>query len=113
MVLYRGSDYKYPYFSVSDISADGSKADANCDEVHEKESSSHIAHAEESLVTSPIKRDGQITLIRGVGSPDRVRFQLPGEAQLAEEADHLLDGLGPRFIDWWGYEPLPVDAGIW
>jgi hypothetical protein len=29
--------------------------------------------------------------------------QLLGEAQLAEEADQLLEGLGPRFTDWWGY----------
>ena len=38
--------------------------------------------------------------------------QLLGEAQLAEEADQLLEGLGPRFTDWWGYEPLPVDADL-
>jgi hypothetical protein len=44
--------------------------------------------------------------------PNRVRFQLLGEAQLAEEADQLLEGLGPRFTDWWGYEPLPVDADL-
>ena len=54
----------------------------------------------------------QPRLIQGVGSPNRVRFQLPGEAQLAEEADRLLDGLGPRFTDWWGYDPLPVDADL-
>lgn len=52
------------------------------------------------------------SLIKGVGSPERVRFQLPGEAQLEKEADKLLDGLGPRFTDWWGYEPLPVDADL-
>ncbi|PPS18009.1 hypothetical protein GOBAR_AA02550 [Gossypium barbadense] len=51
-------------------------------------------------------------LIQGVGSPSRVRFQLPGEAELVAEADRLLDGLGPRFTDWWGYEPLPVDGDL-
>lgn len=51
-------------------------------------------------------------IILGVGLPNRVRFQLPGEAQLAEEADTLLEGLGPRFNDWWGYDPLPVDADL-
>lgn len=51
-------------------------------------------------------------LIQGVGSRTRVRFQLPGEAQLAEEADQLLHGLGPRFTDWYGYDPLPVDADL-
>ncbi|KAF8399087.1 hypothetical protein HHK36_014953 [Tetracentron sinense] len=28
------------------------------------------------------------------------------------EADRLLDGLGPRFIDWWMPKPLPVDADL-
>ncbi|CAI9282154.1 unnamed protein product [Lactuca saligna] len=36
-------------------------------------------------------------LIQGVGSRTRVRFQLPGEKQLMEESDQLLQGLGPRF----------------
>ncbi|KAL6520317.1 hypothetical protein OROMI_032497 [Orobanche minor] len=54
----------------------------------------------------------QSSLIKEVGFPNRVRFQLPGEAELAEEADALLEGLGPRFTDWWGYGPLPVDADL-
>ncbi|XP_038684037.1 chloroplastic group IIA intron splicing facilitator CRS1, chloroplastic [Tripterygium wilfordii] len=28
------------------------------------------------------------------------------------ETDRLLDGLGPRFIDWWMQKPLPVDADL-
>ncbi|XP_059449206.1 chloroplastic group IIA intron splicing facilitator CRS1, chloroplastic isoform X2 [Corylus avellana] len=28
------------------------------------------------------------------------------------ETDRLLDGLGPRFIDWWMHKPLPVDADL-
>ncbi|KAL0378058.1 UNVERIFIED_CONTAM: Chloroplastic group IIA intron splicing facilitator CRS1, chloroplastic [Sesamum radiatum] len=28
------------------------------------------------------------------------------------EADRLLDGLGPRFVDWWMQKPLPVDADL-
>ncbi|XP_071735249.1 chloroplastic group IIA intron splicing facilitator CRS1, chloroplastic, partial [Rutidosis leptorrhynchoides] len=28
------------------------------------------------------------------------------------EADRLLDGLGPRFVDWWMPKPLPVDADL-
>ncbi|KAK4764658.1 hypothetical protein SAY86_025748 [Trapa natans] len=112
IILYRGANYKYPYFSVGAISTGGSEQDTDHDEDDKKESPSDIAHTEEPSLTSPIKRDGQMNLIRGVGYPDRVRFQQPGEAQLAEEADRLLDGLGPRFTDWWGYEPLPVDADL-
>ncbi|KAL8476649.1 hypothetical protein ACS0TY_029079 [Phlomoides rotata] len=28
------------------------------------------------------------------------------------EADRLLDGLGPRFVDWWMHKPLPVDGDL-
>ncbi|KAK7317461.1 hypothetical protein RJT34_01719 [Clitoria ternatea] len=28
------------------------------------------------------------------------------------ETDRLLDGLGPRFIDWWMHKPLPIDADM-
>ncbi|KAK4838817.1 hypothetical protein QYF36_016639 [Acer negundo] len=28
------------------------------------------------------------------------------------EGDRLLDGLGPRFVDWWMWKPLPVDADL-
>lgn len=28
------------------------------------------------------------------------------------ETDRLLDGLGPRFVDWWMHKPLPVDADL-
>ncbi|WCJ25346.1 CRM-domain containing factor CFM3B chloroplastic [Euphorbia peplus] len=28
------------------------------------------------------------------------------------ETDRLLDGLGPRFVDWWMAKPLPVDADL-
>ncbi|KAL0350966.1 UNVERIFIED_CONTAM: CRM-domain containing factor CFM2, chloroplastic [Sesamum radiatum] len=53
-----------------------------------------------------------LPIIQGVGLPNRVRFQLPGEAELADEVDALLEGLGPRFTDWWGCDPLPVDADL-
>lgn len=69
-----------------------------------------------SAVESPgLNSDTQIShppLVQGVGLPNRVRFQLPGEAQLADDADELLEELGPRFNDWWGYDPLPVDADL-
>lgn len=65
-----------------------------------------------SAAPIPTNVKTQPNLIQGVGLSNRVRFQLPGESQLAEEADRLLDGLGPRFTDWWGYDPLPVDADL-
>ncbi|KAF3338244.1 chloroplastic group IIA intron splicing facilitator CRS1 [Carex littledalei] len=51
-------------------------------------------------------------LVPGVGSQNIVRLQLPGEAKVAEEADRVLNGLGPRFLDWWGLDPKPIDADL-
>lgn len=105
IILYRGANYKYPYFS-SDMN-DSSITDPKEDDGEESFSSDIKC----SVPNSP-KTTVHPQLIQGVGSQDRVRFQLPGETQLAEEADRLLEGLGPRYTDWWGYEPLPVDADL-
>ena len=61
---------------------------------------------------SKVKPSARSTLVTGVGSPNKFRLQLPGEVKVAGEGDKLLDGLGPRFADWWGYDPLPVDADL-
>ena len=34
------------------------------------------------------------------------------EVKYEDEIDQLLDGLGPRYTDWPGYGPLPVDADL-
>ncbi|KAI5014790.1 hypothetical protein ZWY2020_056180 [Hordeum vulgare] len=61
---------------------------------------------------SEVRPLARSTLVTGVGSPNKFRLQLPGEVKLAKEDDKLLDGLGPRFSEWWGYDPLPVDADL-
>lgn len=117
-MLYRGANYKYPYFLSDEVLENDNSADAlldsNMDDGghNKKESYSSSINDVKSAATSPTKKMSQPKLIQGVGMPNRVRFQLPGEAQLAEEADRLLEGLGPRFTDWWGYDPLPVDADL-
>ena len=117
-MLYRGANYKYPYFLSDKIMTNDTLTDALPDACiddggHNKsESCSSSIIGVKSAATSPTKEISQPKIIQGVGMPNRVRFQLPGEAQLAEEADRLLEGLGPRFTDWWGYEPLPVDADL-
>src|SRR5262249_24768957 len=105
IILYRGANYKYPYFIVDKNPTIGTSPDAF--------QNANVDYGQiGNSGPSPTNKVVQPTLIHGVGSQNRVRFQLPGEAQLAEEADRLLDGLGPRFTDWWGYDPLPVDADL-
>ncbi|KAL4577594.1 hypothetical protein LXL04_013704 [Taraxacum kok-saghyz] len=44
---------------------------------------------------------------------DVIEKTTPVQGSLYErEADRLLDGLGPRFIDWWMPKPLPIDADL-
>ncbi|KAL0014228.1 hypothetical protein SO802_001297 [Lithocarpus litseifolius] len=118
IVLYRGANYKYPYFLSDKILTNDTMTDDILDphiddgEQNETESCSSSIIGVKAAATSPSKEISQPKLIQGVGMPNRVRFQLPGEAELAEEAERLLEGLGPRFTDWWGYDPLPVDADL-
>ncbi|KAL4568413.1 hypothetical protein LXL04_024025 [Taraxacum kok-saghyz] len=106
IILYRGSDYNYPYFFVNNNNNNITPNDAS-----EAESTSSSTDSED-VPSVGETRTGEPPLIKGVGSRTRVRFQLPGETQLVEEADQLLHGLGPRFTDWYGYDPLPVDADL-
>ncbi|CAK9162841.1 unnamed protein product [Ilex paraguariensis] len=116
IILYRGAGYKYPYFFSDTKSSKGlSDGDlSRTDRVDDdgQQSYSYSTDIVDSARPNSSNKVAPPPLINGVGSPNRVRFQLPGEAQLAEEADHLLEGLGPRFVDWWGYDPLPVDADL-
>ncbi|RDY08091.1 Chloroplastic group IIA intron splicing facilitator CRS1, chloroplastic, partial [Mucuna pruriens] len=41
-----------------------------------------------------------------------MNHQLVNGSLYERESDRLLDGLGPRFIDWWMHKPLPVDADL-
>ncbi|TYH44338.1 hypothetical protein ES332_D11G187300v1 [Gossypium tomentosum] len=50
---------------------------------------------------------------RSLNGEDRDENNQPVVGSLYErETDRLLDGLGPRFIDWWMRKPLPVDADL-
>ncbi|MBA0683382.1 hypothetical protein Goari_025046 [Gossypium aridum] len=118
IILYRGANYKYPYFLADKIGTHDSSSNASPDtnvdnkELNETESCSSEFNAVKTSTPKATDKMTKRALIQGVGSPSRVRFQLPGEAELVAEADCLLDGLGPRFTDWWGYEPLPVDGDL-
>ncbi|XP_064983777.1 CRM-domain containing factor CFM2, chloroplastic-like [Musa acuminata AAA Group] len=116
IILYRGVNYKYPYYY------DGDKKNEIFDEVslpsglyneetNKQEVNSPKMISANSSAESPTA-PARSLLVVGVGSPKKVRVQLEGEVQLEEEADRLLDGLGPRFTDWWGCDPLPVDADL-
>lgn len=111
IILYRGADYKYPYFSENSFE-NNSAQDATLDLFMGREEHLTNSSGMDAVKSDASDRKSPPRVIQGVGSPDRVRFELPGEAEHTEEADKLLEGLGPRFTDWWGCEPLPIDADL-
>lgn len=70
-----------------------------------KQPDSDVSNGSNNTLTRP-------ALVPGVGPQNIVRLQLPGEAKVAGETDRVLNGLGPRFLDWWGLDPKPVDADL-
>lgn len=112
IILYRGANYRYPYFAPS-------PSEGEDDAIQVEVAASSTLSENNGLPTlgkpsnpNSLSKLSGPSIVHGVGSPHRVRFQLPGETMLEEEADQLLDGLGPRYTDWWGYNPLPVDADL-
>lgn len=72
-----------------------------------------ISCSSDSDGSSDAKPCGQskMALIHGVGFPDKVRFQWPGEEVVVKE-DCLLNGLYPWYYGRLGYDPEPVDADL-
>ncbi|KAF3796592.1 CRM-domain containing factor [Nymphaea thermarum] len=115
IILYRGSNYVYPYFvhdkvPTGELIQDEGTTKPDMSSIN-KDNSLPEAGGKDVESTPPFRLAGS-SLVLGVGSPDKVRFQLPGELEIVEASDRLLDGLGPRFNDWWGYDPLPIDADL-
>ncbi|KAK1310869.1 hypothetical protein QJS10_CPA08g01619 [Acorus calamus] len=117
IILYRGANYKYPYFlsfnAAKHQNAPGriSSESVLYGGVDSEVESKLLCTVGNESVELP-NASSHPSLVFGVGAPKKVRFQLPGEQQVEEETDALLDGLGPRFTDWWGYDPLPIDADL-
>ncbi|KAL2338727.1 hypothetical protein Fmac_013173 [Flemingia macrophylla] len=102
IVLYRGMTYKLP-----------------CVEMYKK-----INHANENAVDQSLDvgsgSDGEVSGRETVGTTESFILDSAeylkdmSEEELMELCDlnHLLDELGPRFNDWTGRQPLPVDADL-
>ncbi|XP_010265125.1 PREDICTED: CRM-domain containing factor CFM3, chloroplastic/mitochondrial [Nelumbo nucifera] len=97
MVVYRGSNYE-PFSRLKTVESEG-----NALFVPDVSSSANsISKINNDIMSAPEKKDP------GVQNPNQA------ESMTEEEAEYnsLLDGLGPRFVDWWGTGILPVDADL-
>ncbi|KAJ6818781.1 CRM-domain containing factor CFM3, chloroplastic/mitochondrial [Iris pallida] len=107
MVVYRGSNYKRP-----------SASQCVCAET----TPTNISHESGRISVPDVSG---VTKLGYRNDNDSVSFSLEknktletsfdsAESMTEEEAEccRLLDGLGPRFVDWWGTGLLPVDADL-
>lgn len=96
MVVYRGANYKRPSKSLF-LAVDPSKKNSN----------------EEGTLFIPdvlnASKEASLTLEKTM--PSNILYS---ESMTEEEKEfnEMLDGLGPRFVEWWGTGLLPVDADL-
>lgn len=98
LVIYRGSNYQ---LSPKAFLRRHTGLDGGHDTF-----SSDISYGNTGL---QVKSTGEEMIGRRDGEDETVSI----DGSLYErEADRLLSGLGPRYIDWWRPKPLPVDADL-
>ncbi|KAL5809932.1 hypothetical protein ACOSQ4_026500 [Xanthoceras sorbifolium] len=121
LVIYRGYNYQFTSKSSSNMHswlAGGQKAPSS--KLHHLnlkngigdsriKSTTTTTTVDENIFGKDVKEDVTPTSIFmeehfGNNPIDRSLYE--------REGDRLLDGLGPRFIDWWMWKPLPVDADL-
>ncbi|KAF3456866.1 hypothetical protein FNV43_RR01520 [Rhamnella rubrinervis] len=97
--LYRGVSYEVPSVQLNERTYTKTEISSTLPTVSDKligQLSRNATDDEKSEFTSQEKMD---------------REHLP-EVKYEDEVDKLLDGLGPRYADWPGCDPLPVDADM-
>lgn len=93
IVLYRGMTYKLP-----------------CVQLYSKQTEG-LRPSEDTAYRSKVPIWNSTLLTQGsVG--DSIHVDEKGEVTDLSEINLMLDELGPRFVDWSGPEPLPVDADL-
>ncbi|KAL8144437.1 hypothetical protein V2J09_017469 [Rumex salicifolius] len=96
MVVYRGNNYEGPVTRLQDANRGSNVSfipDVSATKTRNTENGASL-NTENTSVTV-IQNDDRENM-----TPEELEF------------DALLDGLGPRFIDWWGTGILPIDADL-
>ncbi|CAL8136851.1 unnamed protein product [Prunus armeniaca] len=118
LVIYRGCNYQSSskfFPKMRPCSADRQET-LSSDHMQPdlEESSSYQYKSFESPVDEKMSgKDAEEDCIQtGTSQETSMSCQPTTRSLYEKEADRLLDGLGPRFIDWWMHKPLPVDADL-
>lgn len=106
MVVYRGANYQKPSRSqlvVDDTARKGLQHDGDPLFVPDASSTRNL---------STIDGHGGVSSISSLARSSIASSPNENLTEDEKEYNDLLDGLGPRFVDWWGTGILPVDADL-
>lgn len=95
IVLYRGMTYKLPCVESY---------------TNAQETVVHVGSGSDAQVS--VKQTAETIELFKQDSAEHLKGMNEKELMELSELNHLLDELGPRFKDWTGREPLPVDADL-
>ncbi|KAL6324824.1 hypothetical protein AAG906_018351 [Vitis piasezkii] len=119
LVVYRGSNYQSTSKHFQKMrpglvaGADASNSKLNQSNFEDDLTISEIKFHESTTGEKMGRKDGEEdSSPTGIFMEEMVDSQPVNGSLYEREADRLLDGLGPRFIDWWRPKPLPVDADL-
>lgn len=105
MVVYRGSNYVRP----------SSKSQSLSSSPEILPDSDAVSDPNVSPAENLVAEDGRHAICSTEERAKAFNTGPPPAGSLTEEEaeyNSLLDGLGPRFVDWWGTGVLPVDADL-
>ncbi|XP_051127724.1 CRM-domain containing factor CFM3A, chloroplastic/mitochondrial-like [Andrographis paniculata] len=107
VALYRGATYEDP------TKKSKKRVFKRNEKPHEIPSATDKDDPQDSSKTEPISNTEAPEAKELKSDPtDTVPEKSTSEVRYEEEVDELLDGLGPRYEDWPGDGPLPVDADL-
>ncbi|KAI4347186.1 hypothetical protein L6164_008021 [Bauhinia variegata] len=95
MMVYRGSNYEGPSSRCQSSEREGS------DLFFPDVSAGNLSKSKDSDAIPSLEKSEPV-----LGNSEQLKNMTEEEA----EYNSLLDGLGPRFVEWWGTGVLPVDA---
>ncbi|KAJ0042461.1 hypothetical protein Pint_18749 [Pistacia integerrima] len=119
LVIYRGENYKLtsrPSLKMNQYFAGGQETPSSKisrlnlgNKVNVSRINSNTITVDENMCGKAGEEDSMPT---SIFMEENSRSRSIDRSLYEREGDRLLDGLGPRFIDWWMWKPLPVDADL-
>lgn len=123
IVIYRGINYEPPYVKAARSLGIALKPVADMPYAADRGSlSTPVDKVGRTLSGDTLNKDSLADMMDGKQLTSFVNSDValnetdctshPIKIEYEREINNLLEGLGPRFTDWWGYDPLPVDADL-